>query len=268
MKITNLRPAIVALAALVSIAIATEALADTIDINVDINGGHASGNASGTYSGAGPGGGGTWNTLTILDLNAGTGVNRTFTGQTANDIGNPNPPNYDTQVTGPFVYTDGSTASSLTITTAGFNSSDDPGGPNALLAAYLVQNNANNPGSAVLTISGLTGSQYDVYVFGSNSGGNAGGTFTVNGSAAQSTTGAPFGDTPPFVLGRDYVEFTNVVASGGTIAITAANGGTLGPVGVLNGFQLVAVPEPSTLALLAVGLIASVGLARRIRATV
>lgn len=240
-------------------SLSNRGLAVDLNINVDINGGHAGGNVSGTFSGVGPGGGGTWNSLTILDLSAGTGVNRTFTGQTINDPGNPSPPNYDTQVSGPFVHTDGSTASGLTITTASFNSADDNrAGSNALLDDYLVQN--NNTGAASLAISGLTGSFYDVYVFGSNDGGNAGGTFTVNGSAAQSTTGAPFGATPPLVLGRDYVEFTGVVPSSGSITITAANGGTLGFVGVLNGFQLVAVPEPGAFSLLAVGLAVVAGL--------
>ncbi len=153
-------------------------------LNVDLEGGHAptvgppDGNVAGTFTGIGPGGGGTWNALTALDHGAGAGVNGTYNNQTVFDptnAGSDNP-SY-VAAAGPFVYSNGGTASGISVTLANFVSADDqtPGQPgpygggngNKLLDAYLVQANSN--GAATVTISGLaSGGKYDVYAFGSN----------------------------------------------------------------------------------------------------
>ncbi len=188
---------------LVAFAIqAAVAPAASLNLNVDFLGGHIppaappNGNVSGLFTGAGPGGGGTWNALTVLDHGGGAGENGTYNNQTVFDPSNAGSDNPSfIAAAGPFVYSNGATASGISITLANFVSSDDqtPGQPgpygggngNVMLDSYLVQ---TNPAS--VTISGLTsGGLYNVFVFGSNGGQGVGGQFTVGGNTA-STTGA------------------------------------------------------------------------------
>ena len=101
-----------------------------------------------------------------------------------------------------------------------------------------------------MTISGLaSNSPYELYVFGSNGGAGAGGTWSVNGSATQVSTG--IGSSYPFsyfTRGADYVYFNVNSDALGRLVLTGNS--TDDPFVILNGFQLSPVPEPGSLSLL------------------
>lgn len=116
-----------------------------------------------------------------------------------------------------------------------------------------------------LTIGGLAdNAPYSLYVYGTNGGSGAGGTWSVNGSATQQTTGNGPNPFSTFSSGNDYTVFNVSSDATGHLVLT----GSAGPNGngyvILNGFQLSPAPEPGSLSLLGLG---SVGLmARRRRA--
>jgi len=85
-------------------------------------------------------------------------------------------------------------------------------------------------------------------------------TFTL-GAAVQTVTNA--GDLSTFVNSVNYTEFVGVSPVAGTISFTFSDP-TL-TYGILNGFQLVAVPEPSSFALGGIGLAVAAFAARRKR---
>lgn len=88
-----------------------------------------------------------------------------------------------------------------------------------------------------MTISGGTG-LYDIYILTQDSTPNAT-SFTI-GADTQTTI---VGSATPYAEGVNYVKFSSVdVAGGTTVAINQ---------GPINGFQMVAVPEPATLGLVA-----------------
>jgi hypothetical protein len=80
-----------------------------------------------------------------------------------------------------------------------------------------------------------------------------GGQFTVGGTTLIATSLE--GDS--FIEGVNYVKFSNLTPSGGTITVSLENYDT-GDINawVVNGFQIVQIPEPSTLALAAAGVLA------------
>jgi hypothetical protein len=131
------------------------------------------------------------------------------------------------------------------------------GGPftpySALYSHTLVANSAAGNGNVTLT--GLAANQaYNLVLYSAsdlNVGAGRTGTFTVNG-VTQTTLWTASGATT-LILGVDYTEYVSTLSSGtGTLTINFGNLG--GSESDLNGFQLQAVPEPGTLALLGMGL--------------
>ncbi len=120
-------------------------------------------------------------------------------------------------------------------------------------ASDLMSDLANTSGPATFTIDGLLpGNSYDLYLYATNSHySSQTTTFTVGTTQTVTNSGTAFSG---FVFGRNYTLFSGVAAdAGGTISgsISAATGGAF------NGFQVVGemIPEPSTIVLLATGLI-------------
>lgn len=91
-----------------------------------------------------------------------------------------------------------------------------------------------------------TGTVWDVYVISQDSNPAAAGSFTIGGTT-QGTTGAP-NSQASYVDGLNYTVFSGVAAPAGAISV-ARNGGAL------NAIQLVQVPEPSSMALLGLGVV-------------
>ncbi len=140
----------------------------------------------------------------------------------------------------------------------------------ANLQADYIFGPTNDPNSRIdLLIKGLTpGGQYNLVLHGGQNqtfsgflSDNRGSIFTVGGTSKTSTsTNVGLGDA--FVEGQTHVTFLNVTANGsGEIDVdvhghTSAGSGTGGPDSdffnaFLNGFQVQNVPEPTTLALVA-----------------
>lgn len=152
------------------------------------------------------------------------------------------------------------------------------GGNDSLMHGYM-DGTKNNVGTATLT--GLTAPAYTIYVYAMgdlarpSNGGDLLPNYSVNGTTLYTATlgGAFTGFTqggtatanssttvtaaPAF---GNYIVFSNVVPVGGQIAISAEADTTTWR-SPLNGFQLVAVPEPSTTALGLAGLLGAVGYA-------
>jgi PEP-CTERM motif len=147
---------------------------------------------------------------------------------------------------------------------------------------FLLGEAANSGGSGsfgTLTLDNVAAGSYDLYLYGANYDGDRGAVFTVsNGTGGAPTavggytqtinpnTSGGSGPLTTFTLGGDYVEFTGVTPdASGNIDITwtqGANDNSGGGEGDFNGMSLVAVPEPSALAFLGLG-IAGLIVARR-----
>jgi hypothetical protein len=124
----------------------------------------------------------------------------------------------------------------------------------SLLNDYLGIANPSSGSLPTMTISGLAAnSPYTLYVYGSNGGAGAGGTWSVNGSATQVTTGNGSVPFASFTRGNDYTVFINVNSDAqGRLVLSGSP--TDDPFVILNGFQLTPVPEPSTYAMALAGL--------------
>ena len=108
------------------------------------------------------------------------------------------------------------------------------------------------------TISGLVAnSTYDLYLYGSAGNNTVKGKFTIGATTITSNTGWVPGTFSP-----STAAFTSIQSNGsGVITGTVYDGGAAS---VFNGFQISgAVPEPSTWALLAIGLTTVMALRRR-----
>ena len=116
------------------------------------------------------------------------------------------------------------------------------------------------------TLGHVAAGTYDLFLYGAAYDYTRGATFTITeggGTAVggyTKTLNAVLGGTKnAFLLGDNYVEFTGItVGADGTISGTWGDPGLntvsgLSGEGDFNGLQLVVVPEPTTLALLAVG---------------
>ena len=138
------------------------------------------------------------------------------------------------------------------------------GDPNnmPLLDAYLgTQNPSPLP---TMTIGGLAdSSRYELIIYGTNGGSGAGGTWSVNGSPTESTTGNGPSPFTTFSNGNDYVAFNVFSDATGHLVVTGSPGPNNNGYAILNGFQLAAVPEPSSVLLLGLGAVGLLALARR-----
>lgn len=125
---------------------------------------------------------------------------------------------------------------------------------------------SSNNGTDTVTVTGLpasiagTGSTpYDVIVYMAADTTGRGGVYTVNGSSQTAVTLFPSDGTGPFVLANattagTYLIFTGV--TGTTMTLTSlANGASVDYAqrAPIDGLQIITAPEPSALALLAVG---------------
>lgn len=144
-------------------------------------------------------------------------------------------------------------------TSATYTSTGDGGGVGFLNPTNtgdfaLLLNDANNVGngvSSLYTISGLTPGEYRVFTYAVAPQGDTASTFiTVSGTSSagtQEVTGPMPGNQ--LILGVTHSMHDVFVA--GTLTIKAEGAF---PTSYVNGFQIVAVPEPSTCALLFTGL--------------
>lgn len=148
---------------------------------------------------------------------------------------------------------DSLTASGVTFTfgtgwTSSYSLAGDPNN--------LQSDRAFTTGSATFTISGLdTTKDYNLALIGAPTGFNT--DFTIAGdtktASAATDAGPDDNGALTFTEGVTHVVFSGLDGSTGSITFTTANGGS--GAGVLAGLQLqaVAVPEPSTVALLVLG---------------
>ncbi len=102
---------------------------------------------------------------------------------------------------------------------------------------------SDHGGTDTVTFNGLQpGQSFELYLYSERDCGCSSGTFSVNGSASQTTsTGLP----DAFVLGENYLVFNGTANSGGQITIDYAPSPGSGE-GEINGLQLVTTgaPEP------------------------
>lgn len=119
---------------------------------------------------------------------------------------------------------------------------------NNLLRDYWNLNTNIFGGPTTLTISGLDSSRpHELYIYSQGAGAGQGGMFTVGGETKTATSSDPLTDT--FVEGQNYVAFYNILPVDGEIVVTWARRPGI-QYSSLNGFQVTAIPEPSTLVLL------------------
>jgi PEP-CTERM motif len=137
-----------------------------------------------------------------------------------------------------------------------------PGQPSWLLSSAALISGA---GLGTFTLHNATqGQTYDLFLYGQNYDATRGAAFALNGANGGTalnglTSTLNTGVRNSFVLGDNYVEFTGVVAdangniSGSWGAVNNPFSGLSGE-GDFNGLQLVAVPEPSMIGLIGMGL--------------
>jgi hypothetical protein len=155
-------------------------------------------------------------------------------------------------------------ASGLTLThdlgSSWYNSSYAPlSSPFTILQAY--NNLGNGRTSGTVTISGFTGGTYDLYIYNAFQWGPSYATtttYTVSGTSKAVSNSV---NATSFVDGGNYVVFKDVTPVNGQVVITLTPTNTAGSTyGSIAALQLVSVPEPVTIGLLAIG---SIWLKRR-----
>ncbi len=162
---------------------------------------------------------------------------------------------------------DGVTATTIGFTITGgdlFGSApnfafNNNGTNNNLLENFVVGGPFSQSDSTAesLTISGLTpGVTYDIYFYGSKNPG-ADSTLTI-GSTTVATDGAVVNTATPFDSadqGHEWNVIDGLVANGSGNLVGYVGTGSDAGYAAINGFQVVAVPEPGSAGLLALGAI-------------
>lgn len=192
-----------------------------------------------------------------------------YTGTAWNDVG--------ATLGGALVDSDG-IASTVTITRtsdggnggAGFTFSQTDGilvGAADILDNYLAAHNGTFGGTLngplTFDISGLDDAAlHDIHIVSVGDTIGQGGSFTIGGSTLNTSGASPDG---PLGAGDNFVSFTGLSSTGGTISLSMAAGPGNASFAALSGIQIQsqAVPEPSSMALLM--LAGVVGVARRRR---
>lgn len=184
--------------------------------------------------------------------------------------------NNTTYITGTINSSTDVSFATLTITSGNWSwhsGTPNDGANGSLLDGYADAGNQGNTGTITAAVTGLTDGQlFDVYVYTQGDSGHLGDNnwlpnYGINGTTYYTATTSPSGSTliqgqtqltnsntlPPLTAGN-YIRIQNVVATGGVITIVAEADAANTFRSPFDGFQLVAVPEPTTSAILAVGL--------------
>ncbi len=150
---------------------------------------------------------------------------------------------------------DGSTPTAVTLKQSDTGTYTDATSANGIALFHpfaLAQNNSIQQ----LTMNNVPAGVYNLYLYGINGGyEDRGTTFTLAGGSTKSTLNQ---QDNTFAQGDNYVVFTNVSPTAGTIVVNwTANlsGRAGGTEGQFNGLQLMSVPEPSSVLLLGLGAI-------------
>lgn len=133
-----------------------------------------------------------------------------------------------------------------------------------------------------LTLSNIPFAQYDIYVYMFDDGATRSGGFTIGGTTyyARGGAGNPATDGSGYLLSTDttitpgddssvdqgnYVRFANLTGAGQVLSLFAADGSTTVERNKTGGIQIVAVPEPGTAGIFALGALLGLRHARRRR---
>ena len=135
-------------------------------------------------------------------------------------------------------------------------SSAETGGINLLLTSNFIQYPTYS-----FSLTGLGNGTYSFYYYSFTRGDIPTGQLLVNGVTGSQVVGRGESVTGPLTLGVDY-GVVNVDVTGGTLNVSA---NSLSSWVGLAGFQLVAVPEPSTYGLVLGGLVLGIAACRRRR---
>jgi hypothetical protein len=182
----------------------------------------------GYTNGVGPAGGGTWNQV---DFAVGT------TGVLLDSLGN------------------STTTVTLSLSGAGSDGTAHTGYTtpvNTLLSGYAYYSPWTTPPGGSFAINGLvSGGQYKLYVFSQNGTYDSSKTVFTIGASSLIVDNTLTSDTGSFHEGENYVVFSGLIATGGTISGTFVMPSDNA---AFNGFQLVSVPEPGSLLLIVSGI--------------
>jgi len=160
---------------------------------------------------------------------------------------------------------DGANATPIGVTLANFYSTYDLGTEGNELQQDRIYD-TGSPGN--FTITGLeSGELYDIYLYTTEHPGD----YTING-VTKSAIGGDAGGPPTWVEGVHYVLFEDVPGGSPVSGICEVPASSPGPWSVLAGMQIVkiapaetVIPEPSTFAIWALGLVGLAFVARRRR---
>jgi len=176
-------------------------------------------------------------------------------------------------------FTTGAASSGVTLTLSGTFITPTSGGANGPLAA-LTQDflatgaNGNSTKIGTITLNGLTANQqYAIYLYnGSTSIGrltdfSVVGTSTVTGTVNNMGTPGTLVWTPATaIIPANYLQLNATATASGQLVVNFMNrAAMMGSEGDLAGFQIRAIPEPSTYALLVTGTAALLVVAYRAR---